>query len=738
MVDWCVIFLLVRWFDLIRIPICSNANLTILFLLLEFLYPTGLGRWAHLLLVKMSSKKGKDKYHSRTLEQRIEVVPSALYIHPISQLMDNLAYLIVSCEGDGMLVGMLVDCGDAKECIEQLDLIRERHYDNRGLQIHAVLCTHKHHDHTAGNAGLLKKFGTTLKKVYGAVAERVPLANHFVSNGDMLKLPKLDDNDMNQYITVEVISVPGHTRGSVAYALRPKTSQPSHASFLFTGDTMFSAGGGVPFEADQAESRSQLRKKQVGSYIRASAGSNAVERCFVELTMRAGADDNVLIFPGHEYTNELLTRQFRPSADSMSWNRFAPAVFFRTASQLYVASHRRSLPTGKILAVPTLLSLEKDINPHFRKLHKRGEDVVRAVQLWYRVFARAVIANEGQGIVTKVSVKNKAKRSVRKQDSSDEIWNVTADDIAKPIFTAIYTADLEIIINELDGGNVNVAEAVDKLRLMRDRAELPVLNRRPIPGTLPNNKVMYSALLGLVILGTPPTAMTISDSRSMNLPRPVSPANTHTIKVSKSRVVAMLKFLGLITNTVEGRDLTTMIHNLWKEAADYGIGEDYKATLTDDELGIERDEMELGVLRWMLFGVEANQPTWFERFCMPCDKPPPPPPIRKHGINDASLRRTNGELVKHDALTCLLCRDVTGCPLSDSGLEKEEEIEDAAADVPIRNGATNGSAPSLRPPTADPHESIRLKFPPVGLLRGQSLPFDEDDDGGNVEVEMMR
>ena len=101
-----------------------------------------------------------------------------------------------------------------------------------------------------------------------------------------------------------------------------------------------------------------------------------------------------------------------------------------------------------------------------------------------------------------------------------------------------------MIIDELDGGSLQLTDAIAKLRLMRDRAELPVLQRRPIPGTLPNDKVMFSALMGLAILGAPPTAMTISDSRSMNLPRPVSPVNTHTIRISKSRVLTMLKFLG--------------------------------------------------------------------------------------------------------------------------------------------------------------------------------------------------
>jgi hypothetical protein len=458
-----------------------------------------------------------------------------------------------------------------------------------------------------------------------------------------------------------------------------------------------------------------------------------MERCFTELVVRAFADDanlgdgsNVLIFPGHEYTNELLNRQFMPNAgESSQWSKFSPAVFFRTAAQLYITSHRRSLPQGKILAVPSLLSLELDINPNFRKLRRRGEDIVRAVQLWYRLFARTVITNEGKGFVTEDAVSKDAKRPPRNQGSSEAVWNVTAGDLSKPIFTAVYTADLDLIINELHGGKIKIEEAVNKLKIMRDRAEEPVVRRRPIPGTLPNDKIMYTALMGLAIVGSPPTAMTLSDSRLMNLPRPLSPANTHKIRVSKKRIITMLKFLGLIEDNVEGRDLTTMIDYLWQEAVDYGMPEDYNTT--NGELGLDGDEMELGILRWMFSGIEANQPTWFERFCMPC-KPARQPPTRDHPIHEAKLRRTNGELVKHDALTCLLCRDVTGCPLSDG---VEEEVE-------------NGEG-SVKFPTAHSNESqtIQLNFPPVGLanrfhMRLES-PFDEGgDDSTNVEIQLVK
>ena len=636
-------------------------------------------------------------------------------------------------------MAILIDCGDAEEFMEQVEAISARHYADREVQLHAALCTHKHHDHTAGNRGLLQAC-KTLTKIYGSAAERVPQCNHTVANGDFLDLPRIEGNDMNELIEVEVVSVPGHTRGSVVYALRPKDSQST--AFLFTGDTVFSGGGGVAFEADFDADPFHRAPKKAGSYIRASAGMNAIERCFAEIVVRAFTDytrlgdgSNVLIFPGHEYTKELLHRQFTASGGETSqWVKYPPATFFRTASQLYVASHRRSLPQGKILTVPTQLRLEMDINPNFRKLRKRGEDIVRALQLWYRLFARSEIPNEGDGFVARsMEIKN-AKRPPRKLLSSEEVWNVEAADFANSIFTAVYTADLDLIIGELDRGDISTVNAVKKLRVMRDRAEEPVVSRRAIPATLPSEKIMFNAIMGLAIIGSPPTAMTLSDSRMMNLPRPLSPANTHKMMISKQRIVSILTFLGLIDNTVEGRDLTTMIDYLWQEAADYGILDEYKVTFVDGESGPNVDEMELGVLRWMLFGVETNQPTWFERFCMPCGAAPPPPK-REHPIHKAALRRTNGELVKHDALTCLLCRDATGCPLSDS-IEQEEVIENGRSD--------NGSAKKLPPrDPASERQSRHKQYPSLVFARKpereSSMPYDEyDSDDDSLGFGILR
>jgi hypothetical protein len=77
------------------------------------------------------------------------------------------------------------------------------------------------------------------------------------------------------------------------------------------------------------------------------------------------------------------------------------------------------------------------------------------------------------------------------------------------------------------------------------------------------------------------------------------------------------------------------------------------------------DQVELGVLRWMLYGVEAQQPSWFSKFCMPCGTTQKAAKKREHPIHNLKLRRTGGEFVRHDPLTCLLCRSAAGCPEAD-------------------------------------------------------------------------
>jgi hypothetical protein len=233
---------------------------------------------------------------------------------------------------------------------------------------------------------------------------------------------------------------------------------------------------------------------------------------------------SMLIFPGHEYTSDLMKRQFQAAAgENSQWNRMPPQVFFETASQFYVASHRRSLPNnGKLLTVPTLVSRELCINPHFRSLRKRGEHICRAVRVWHRHFCKDKIDDMQRNISMASSASFIPKVSnFSKTPSTDTQWTLTADDVARPIFTTVFSADLEAIINDLGSDKISTQVAAKRLKAIKSNLQDEVIHRRPIPGTIPNDKSIYQGILALAILGSGPCAMTLSDSHAMNLPPPM-------------------------------------------------------------------------------------------------------------------------------------------------------------------------------------------------------------------------
>ena len=231
----------------------------------EFLYPWGIGRSLHLFLLgrnDSTSGKGKDDdknrgFHSRCVEQRVEVVPGRVFIHPIPQLLDNVGYLLVCVprptselindtdkvtihDDTDPVVALMIDCGDAIATIKAMELIQRYHYRKKSIQLQAICSTHKHHDHTGGNKQLLETY-QTIQHVYGGAVEKVPCCDSPVTNREQLILPKSGFNDMGELIEMEVVAVPAHTRGSLVFRLRSKhTSEAAtETEYLFTGDTIF-------------------------------------------------------------------------------------------------------------------------------------------------------------------------------------------------------------------------------------------------------------------------------------------------------------------------------------------------------------------------------------------------------------------------------------------------------------------------------------------------------------------
>lgn len=138
---------------------------------------------------------------------------------PLPAFSDNYIWLVHN--GQEALV---VDPGEADGVLAYLD---EHH-----LRLQAILITHHHADHTGGVDALR---AATSAHVYGPAYENLPEPVQRLDGGDHITVLGLD---------FEVLAVPGHTAGHIAYYCAEFGGHP----LLFCGDTLFSAGCGRLFE----------------------------------------------------------------------------------------------------------------------------------------------------------------------------------------------------------------------------------------------------------------------------------------------------------------------------------------------------------------------------------------------------------------------------------------------------------------------------------------------------------
>lgn len=191
-----------------------------------------------------------------------------------------------------------------------------------GVQLDAILVTHHHPDHTGG-VDFLRQ--TTGAKVFGPAREPMPEPLMRLKGGDRLELLGL---------TFEVIDVPGHTAGHIAYFC----SNMGGAPFVFCGDTLFSAGCGRLFEGSPAQ-------------------------MLASLDTLAALPDATRVCCAHEYTLSNLKFAAVVEPDNQ-----ALAHYLGTAR----ARRLKQLPT-----LPSTLLLERQINPFLRT---RRAIVKQAVQ----------------------------------------------------------------------------------------------------------------------------------------------------------------------------------------------------------------------------------------------------------------------------------------------------------------------------------------------------------------------
>ena len=228
---------------------------------------------------------------------------------PLPAFTDNYIWLLHNQQQ-----ALVVDPGDARPvlaALQQLDLV-----------LQAILVTHHHADHTGGVQALRQVTGA---KVFGPAREVMPEPLTRLSGGDQLNALGL---------TFDVIDVPGHTAGHIAYFCAPVNDAP----LLFCGDTLFSGGCGRLFEGSPAD-------------------------MLASLDTLAALPDATRVCCTHEYT--LSNLKFACAVDP---NNEALAHYTASAQDL----RARQQPT-----LPCRLDVERQINPFLRS---RQPAVIQAAQ----------------------------------------------------------------------------------------------------------------------------------------------------------------------------------------------------------------------------------------------------------------------------------------------------------------------------------------------------------------------
>jgi hydroxyacylglutathione hydrolase len=227
---------------------------------------------------------------------------SDLTVLAVPAFKDNYLWLI----HDGQHAAA-VDPGDAGPILEALA--------DHKLALTAILLTHHHADHIGGVPQLLARFPVP---VFGPRNDGIEGLTQPLLNGDLVAVPGLD-------LELEVLDVPGHTSGHIAYVRR--TGQ----HWVFCGDTLFAGGCGRLFEGTP-------------------------EQMTVSLAKLSALPEDTLVYCAHEYT--LSNLSFARAVDPNN-----PALKLRLADES--AKRDAGLPT-----VPSTIGLEKATNPFLR--YKEG------------------------------------------------------------------------------------------------------------------------------------------------------------------------------------------------------------------------------------------------------------------------------------------------------------------------------------------------------------------------------
>ena len=220
-----------------------------------------------------------------------------LQVHGIEAFEDN--YIWVVSDGSDRVV--IIDPGDAEPVFAYLR-------ENKQQAV-AILITHGHDDHTGGVDDLKKRFPDIA--VYGPGEAAVCGLDGQLQSGGTVAISGLT-------FKPEVLDVPGHTRGHVAYF---------SDGILFCGDTLFGCGCGRVF-------------------------SGTMSQLYQSLGKISGLPGETLVYCAHEYTLDNIGFAKWVEPDN-------PDLIQR--EKQVKAARQRQLPT-----VPSTLEIELRTNPFLR------------------------------------------------------------------------------------------------------------------------------------------------------------------------------------------------------------------------------------------------------------------------------------------------------------------------------------------------------------------------------------
>ncbi|HWT13912.1 MAG TPA: hydroxyacylglutathione hydrolase [Allosphingosinicella sp.] len=217
----------------------------------------------------------------------------------IAVLSDNYVWLAHEAESGETIV---VDPAVAEPVLEEAA--------RRRWRITQIWNTHWHPDHTGGNASIKAATGCF---VTGPAAEagRIPTLDRQVREGDRVLIGPVE---------AEVLEVPAHTAGHIAYHL------PSE-SVVFVGDTLFAMGCGRLFEG-------------------------SADQMYANLRRLAGLPPETRVYCAHEYT--------------MANGRFALTVEPDNEALVERMAEVEAARAAGRATVPTTIALELATNPFMR------------------------------------------------------------------------------------------------------------------------------------------------------------------------------------------------------------------------------------------------------------------------------------------------------------------------------------------------------------------------------------